>query len=107
MTDTLIEHLGLEPLIDRLGLLGEEILTELRHLRAERTTGAEARSSVQLDQDSKGQVKLTVKRYADSPFDEIGEDAIEEFARLFREVERLQMQGWRDTVEALQAGRDR
>lgn len=90
-----------EQLIDRLGILGEEILAELRHIRAQRSSPSEARSSVQLEQDSKGQVKLTVKRYADSPFEDIGDDAIAQFARLFLEIERRQMTGWRLTVDGL------
>jgi hypothetical protein len=61
---------------------------------------------VQLEQDSKGQVKLTVKRYADSPFGDVGDDAVREFGRLYRLIEQQQAQAWRDTAESLERLRE-
>ena len=81
-----------------------EILAELRHMRA--ALGASGSvSSVQLEQDSKGQVKVTVKAYADSDVSTAGTAAVEEFGRVYCEVERRQMEGWRETVEQLQRER--
>lgn len=92
-------------LIDRLGVVLEDLLAEVRHLRAdlrERTAGAA--SSVQLEQGAK-EIRLTVKVYQDSPVGEIGDEAIDEFGRLFREIERQQMNGWTAPVDALNGGR--
>lgn len=89
-----------EALVDHLGSLGEEILAELRHLRAQR--GGESRSSVQIEQGAK-EVRITVKRYADSPFEEIGDDAIAEFGRLYRAIEQEQRDGWAQTLEQARA----
>lgn len=100
-------------LIDRLGQTLEELLAEtrrtnvrlaemsdyiveLREALVERT--GSAASSVQLEQGAK-EVRLTVKRYDGSPVGEIGDDAIAEFGRLFREIERQQTAGWKATVE--------
>ena len=68
-----------EALVDRFGMLGEEILAELRHLRA--AMGTESRSSVEITVDSKAVVKPTVKVYSDDP-DEAAEKAQEIFDSL-------------------------
>ena len=57
---------------DRLGLLGEEVLAQLR--RIVNALGTESRSSVEITVDSKGVVKPTVKCYSTDP-DEAAEIA--------------------------------
>jgi len=80
-------------------LLTEQV-TELRHIRAALSASGSV-SSVQLEQDSKGQVKLTVKAYENSDVEAAGTAALDEFGRLFRLVAERQMAGWAETVEML------
>jgi len=80
-------------------LLTEQV-TELRHIRAVLAANGSV-SSVQLEQDSKGQVKLTVKAYENSDVEVAGTAALDEFGRLFRLVAERQMAGWAETVEML------
>lgn len=83
-------------LIDRLGVVMVEILTELRHIRSDLAERTGSVSSAEVKQTSK-EVALTVKVYADSqpPVD----TAIEDFAFGMREIQRLQMANWAETVE--------
>ena len=77
-----------------------EILAELRALRL--AFGSQSRSSVELTENAKGAVQITVKTYADSPIDAACVEAIAGFATLKHEVERGQMEQWRDTLEKVE-----
>lgn len=79
-----------------------EMLAELKHIRAALAASGSV-SSAQLEQDSKGQVKLTVKAYAGSDVESAGTAALDEFGRLFRAVEEQQRRQWSDTVTAVAA----
>jgi uncharacterized membrane protein YccC len=101
MTDlrAAIQHntAALNDLVEDLGTIGET----LSRIEQKLAVSGEARSSVQVEQGAK-EVRLTVKTYADSPVASVGDEAISEFGRLFREVEAQQLNGWRDTVEGTQ-----
>lgn len=75
----------------------EEILAELRKLNSTERTGAV--SSATIETNSRG-VVVGVKQYAGSvvPVDE----ALESYARLFREANARAAQQWAQTVGALQ-----
>jgi hypothetical protein len=88
-----------QDLLISLCQLAEETLTELKHIRSALAASGSV-SSAQLEQDSKGQVKITVKAYAGSDVVEAGWAVLDEFGRLFRAVEERQMNGWQETVEA-------
>jgi hypothetical protein len=79
-----------------------ELLAETRHVRAALAASGSV-SSVQLEQNSKG-INITVKSYESSDIESAGTAALEEFGRVFREVERRQLGGWKRTVESLQSG---
>jgi hypothetical protein len=80
----------------------EELLAETRHVRAALAASGSV-SSVQLEQNSKG-INITVKSYESSDVEAAGTAALEEFGRVFREVERRQLDGWKQTVDTLQNG---
>ncbi len=80
-----------------------DILAELRQIRA--TLGNTSRSSVELSENAKGAVQITVKAYAESPIDTACIEASSGFATMKREVERGQMQQWQITVDDLQSKR--
>lgn len=86
-------------LIDRLGVLGEEILTELRHLRAahEGTTASnpdasERRSSVEIKTSTRG-VDITTKAYTGSDILEAESAAVASYFRVLNEVQERLMNG--------------
>lgn len=77
------------------------ILAELKAIRAAQGNT----SSVELEENAKGAVQITVKTYVSSPpIDEACTEAVAAFAVLKREVERGQMAQWKDTLEAVQNG---
>src|SRR4051812_23834518 len=80
-----------------------EILAELRALRL--ALGSQSRSSVELTENAKGAVQITVKAYTDSPIDSACVEAVAGFATLKHEVERGQMQQWKDTLADARADR--
>lgn len=91
-------------LIDRLGVVMEEVLAELRHLRSDLVERTASVSSVEIDSNGKaGETKVKVKKYTDSqpPVDE----ALEDFAFGMREIQRLQMANWAETVDGTRAER--
>jgi len=59
-------------------------------------------SSVEIRTSTRG-TDISVKVYQGSPLEDIGDQAINEYARLMREIERRQMVGWVDTLAAVQA----
>jgi hypothetical protein len=79
-----------------------DIRTELQHIRATLATSGSV-SSVQLEQGAKGDVRLTVKTYAESepPVD----DALDAFGRAYRDIAAQQMKDWADTLEMVQRER--
>jgi hypothetical protein len=83
--------------LESVAQLLEESLSVQRHLLAALVASGSV-SSVQLEQDSKGQVKLTVKSYSGSDVESAGTAAVEEFGRLFRAVEQRQMDGWKEAA---------
>jgi len=56
-------------------------------------------SSVEVRTSTRG-TDVVVKVYAGSPLGEIGDQALAEYGRLMREVDRQQMNGWADTVKS-------
>lgn len=66
-------------------MLLARILEQLELLNARLSTG-EARSSVEVRTSTRG-TDVAVKHYAGSPLGEVGDEAIDEYVRLFREVE--------------------
>lgn len=62
----------------------------------------EPRSSVEIRTSTRG-TDISVKVYQGSPLEDIGEQAINEYARLMREIERRQMVGWVDTLAEYKA----
>ena len=84
--------------------LQTEILTELQHIRT--ALNSSARSSVELAENAKGAVQITVKTYVDcAPVDDACIEAVAGFRTLKKEVERGMMEGWRETIEQLQRER--
>lgn len=92
-----------------------EILAELRALRL--ALGSQSRSSVELTENSKGEVRITVKAYVDSQIDSACIEAAAGFATMKSEVERGlraqnrkvdsdQMAQWSGEVARLQADKD-
>ena len=61
-------------------------------------------SSVEIRTSTRG-TDIAVKVYQGSPLEDIGDQAINEYARLRREIERREMVGWVDTLAELQANR--
>jgi hypothetical protein len=57
----------------------------------------EPRSSVEIHTSTRG-TDVGVKVYVGSPLGDIGDQALTEYARLMREIERQQMNGWAQTV---------
>jgi hypothetical protein len=80
-----------------------DILAELRQIRA--ALGNTSRSSVELSENAKGAVQITVKAYSESPIDTACIEASSGFATMKREVDRGQMTQWAETVADLQAKR--
>lgn len=72
-----------EALIDRLGLLGEDILAELRHLRM--ALGSASRSSVEIKTSTRG-VDVTVKSYEGSDTGDAANAAMAEYVRVVAEI---------------------
>lgn len=93
-----------EQLVERLGVVMEGVLAEVRGMRADMAERSASVSSVEVDSNGKaGDVKIKVKKYADSqpPVDE----TLEDFAFGMRELQRLQLAGWAETVEAKPLGK--
>jgi len=59
-------------------------------------------SSVEIRTSTRG-TDIAVKVYQGSPLEDIGDQAINEYARLVREVERRHMVGWTDTLAEAKA----
>jgi len=82
----------------------QAILEELRELR-EQNRSETSRSSVQLEQDSKGVIKPTVKVYDGSPSDDLAERAWEVFSRAkvlsLSVAENAGLDAWKKTLEGL------
>lgn len=89
---------------DRLGLVLEDLLTEVRHLRSdlrERAMGGEGVSSLTIEDMSKGDPKITSKTYGlPLNIDEI-DGAIEAHAYAHREAARRSLDGWAETLDGL------
>lgn len=81
--------------LNGLGAIMEDVLAELRGLRADLAERSASVSSAEVKQTSK-EVALTVKKYDGSltPVD----SAIEDFAHGMREIQRLQASNWAETV---------
>lgn len=77
----------------------EEILTVLRHIEAKLGQGAQ--SSVELSENAKGAIQLSVKVYNESPVVGAGADAVVAFGVLKREIEQQQLRQWTDTIDSL------
>lgn len=91
-------------LIDRLGLLGESLLAEIRRLNARLDVlgQAESTSSFEIDSNgSAGKVKVKCKQYAVT-VEEARAAAEVEFARGMANLEAAQERGWQETLAALQ-----
>jgi hypothetical protein len=61
-------------------------------------------SSVEVRTSTRG-TDIAVKVYQGSPLGDIGDQAVAEYARQRRAIERLEMVGWVDTLAELQASR--
>jgi hypothetical protein len=85
-----------EALIDRLGLTLEDLLAEVRHIRAQ---AGERISSATVKTSTRG-TDLECKSYADGQLGEALDEALAQYARGMRQLEALQMNGWKATVEA-------
>ena len=78
-----------EQQIDRLGMVLEEVLAELRHIRVELAERVGASSSVEVKTSTRG-ADCTVKAYVGSDVRAAGEAAMEEYTRIVAELnERL------------------
>ena len=91
--------------------LMQDIRQELRDLRdvLEQNRSETSRSSVQLEQDSKGVIKPTVKVYDGSPSDDLAERAWEVFSRAkvlsLSVAENAGLDAWRTTLDMLKGSR--
>lgn len=92
-------------LIDRLGLMLEELVTINRHiLIAIQQLNDRGGSSVEIDSNGRaGETKIKVKRYSDSeaPVDE----AVADYAQAMAHLTDGYMDGWQKTVETMRAER--
>lgn len=84
-------------------LLGE-VLAEMKSIRA--ALGTSARSSVELAENAKGGVQITVKAYAEAPIDSACTEAIAAFATMKDEVRRGQMDDWASALDMVRADRE-
>lgn len=73
-------------LIDRLGVVLEDLLAEVRHLRADlRERTASAASSVEIKTSTRG-TDVSVKAYVGSDVSEAGDAAMDEYARVVADL---------------------
>lgn len=78
-----------------------DMLTELKHIRAALGQSGTSRSSVELAQNAKGGIQITVKAYEGSDVEQPIVDAIAGFRTAYREVQHQQLADWQETVNHL------
>lgn len=80
------QHTTLRDLLISQNQLSVEMLSELRHLRAQLGRTSESRSSVEIKTSTRG-VDIAAKSYDGSPSIGLVEDAVNNYFRAMREVQ--------------------
>jgi hypothetical protein len=99
MNDAFLPTRSSNEVLISIAHLLKELLAETRQVRAALAASGSV-SSVELEQNSKG-INITVKSYESSDVEAAGTATLEEFGRVFREVERRQIEGWKQTIDTL------
>ena len=79
-----------------------ELLGEVQHIRHNLGNASDSRSSATVKSSTRG-VDLETKSYADGLLPSALDEALREYARGMRELQRLQANQWQETLTAMEA----